>query len=248
MLEFVRALRGLRTRRGRPHWILIDEAQYFCPAEGGELTNLLLESLQDGLSVGLVSYRPSQLSPMLMEKLDNCLLTRLSSQLETNALGPYLAGYPDNQDLAAQLAILPVGQAYLCSNSFKPVLSNLKSPICFQVGPRAIPHIRHLQKYLRAPLPDNKRFYFCAPNGINLGSSAASLWEFRETLGTIQLGSLQYHQARGDFEHWIQGVLGDAELAHLVYKLDGGQIEGETLRQSLLELVIHRYNELENLM
>jgi len=247
-LEFIRALRGLRARRGRPHWILIDEAQYFCPPEGGELTNLLLESLQEGLSVGLVSYRPSQLSPLLMEKLDDCLLTRLSGQEEIKALDPYLAQFKDNQDLTGQLAALPVGQAFLCSNAFKPLTTNLHSTMRFQVGPRAIPHIRHLQKYMRAPLPENQRFYFSAHNGASLGSSAANLWEFREILGSVQLGSLQFHQTRGDFEHWIHDVLGDGELARQVHKLGGRQLEGENLREALLELVIHRYSELENLM
>jgi hydroxymethylpyrimidine pyrophosphatase-like HAD family hydrolase/CheY-like chemotaxis protein len=248
VLEFVRAMRGLRSRRGRPHWILIDEAQYFCPPEGGELTKLLLDSLQAGLSVGVVSYCPSQLSPLLMEKLDDCLLTHLSSPDEITALATYLAQFKDTQDLAGQLAALPVGQAYLCSSRFKPLTTNLRSPIRFQVGPRAIPHVRHLQKYLRAPLPVYKRFYFCAANGDHLGTSAASLWEFREILSAVQLDSLQYHQSHGDFEHWIQDTLGDSDLAHHVHKLDHRQLEGEGLRQSLLELVIQRYVELENLM
>jgi hydroxymethylpyrimidine pyrophosphatase-like HAD family hydrolase/ActR/RegA family two-component response regulator len=247
-LEFLRALRGIRTRRGRPHWILIDEAQYFCPSSGGELTDLLLDSLNEGLSVGLVSYCPSQLSSRLIEKLDDCLLTRLRNLDEINALQPYLAKFQDTQDMITQLPTLPVGQAYLCSNAYRPLTENSHSPIRFQAGPRTIPHIRHLQKYLRAPLPEYKRFYFCAPNGTSLGISAASLQEFREMLSAVQLGSLQYHQARGDFERWIRVVLGDSDLAHQVHKLDGRQWEGELLRQDMLELVIHRYAELENLM
>ena len=248
VLEFLHALRGVRARRGRPHWILIDEAQYFCPREGGELTDLLLESLLEGLSVGLVTYCPSQLSPLLIEKLDDCLLTRLRNPLEIEALEPYLSKASENHLLGTQLAGLAVGQAYLCSNAFRPLTADLHSPVRFQVGPRAIPHIRHLQKYLRSPLPSHKRFYFCDPNGINLGVSAASLWEFRELLSVVQSDSLQYHQLRGDFEHWILNVLGDSELARQVHKLDGRQLKGDVLCQALLELVVHRYAELENLM
>ncbi len=248
VLELVRALRGLRARRGRPHWILIDEAQSFFPSEGGELTNLLLESIQDGLGVGLVSYRPGQLSPLILEKLDDYLLTRLSASEEIQAMEPYLAKFKEGPELLSQLPILPVGQAYLCSNTFRPLTANQPSPIRFQAGPRAIPHVRHLQKYLRAPLPGYKRFYFSTPDGRSLGGSAANLWELREMLNTVQIDSLRYHQNRGDFERWMSEALGDSELARQMRKLDGHNLEGELLRQALLELVIHRYDELENLM
>lgn len=244
----MRALRGIRLRRGRPHWILLDEAQYFCPAEGGELTDLLVEGLHEGLSIGLVSYRPSQLSPALVSILDDCLLTRLSSPEEVDALAPFLTHTPENQYLLSQIATLPVGQAYLVSNFFRPLAEDLNSPIRFQVGPRAVPHIRHLQKYLRAPLPAHKRFYFSAPDGRSLGATAASLWEFRETLGAIPVDSLVYHQGRGDFEQWILNVLGDGELARQVHKLDAPHMPNETFRQQLTELIIRRYDELEHLM
>jgi hydroxymethylpyrimidine pyrophosphatase-like HAD family hydrolase/CheY-like chemotaxis protein len=248
VLELVRALRGLRSRRGRPHWILIDEAQSFCPREGGELTKLLIESMQDGLSVGLVSYRPGQLSPQILEKLDDYLLTRLSAPKEIEAMEPYLTQFKDGADLPSQLSMLPVGQAYLCSNVFRPLAPSQQTPIRFQAGPRAIPHIRHLQKYLRAPLPEYKRFYFSTSDGRSLGGSAANLWEFREMLGSIPLDSLLYHHNRGDFERWMSEVLGDSELARQMRKLEGRDLDGDTLRQTLLELVIHRYDELENLM
>ena len=176
------------------------------------------------------------------------VLIRLSGQEEVNALLPFLSRFPDTREMESHLAVLPVGQAYLCTNSYKPLNPNADAPIRFQVGPRAIPHIRHLQKYLRAPVPEYKRFYFCSPAGISLGITAANLWEFREMLKTIPLGSLHYHQSNGDFELWIKDVLGDSELARQVNKLDTGTIEGEALRQSLLELVIQRYNELDNLM
>jgi hydroxymethylpyrimidine pyrophosphatase-like HAD family hydrolase/CheY-like chemotaxis protein len=248
VLEFMRALRGLRARRGRPHWFLIDEAQSFCPREGSELTNLLLDGMHEGLGVGLVSYRPSQLSPMLLEKLDHCLLTRLGNQEEIQALAPYLERFEEGHDVLSQISKLPVGQTYLCSNVYRPLTSKLQSPVRFQTGPRSIPHIRHLQKYLRAPLPEHKRFYFCASDGRSLGYSAANLWEFRQMLTGVSLDSLMHHQRGGDFECWLIDVLGDGELARQVHKLDSRKIGGESLRQALLELVINRYDELEDMM
>jgi hydroxymethylpyrimidine pyrophosphatase-like HAD family hydrolase/CheY-like chemotaxis protein len=248
VLEFARALRGLRARRGRPHWFLIDEAQSFCPQNGGEIADLLLESMQEGLGVGLVSYRPSQLSPLLLGKLDHCLLTRLGIPEELQALAPYLAQFEEGSEVLSQIPNLPVGQTFLCSTVFRPLTSRLQSPVRFQTGPRSIPHIRHLQKYLRAPLPENKRFYFCTSDGHSLGYSAANLWDFRHILSSVPYDSLMYHQQRGDFESWLLDVLGDGELARQVHKLDHRELGGEALRQTLLEMVINRYDELEDVM
>ena len=217
VLEFAQALRGLRARRGRPHWFLIDEAQSFFSQDAGELTNLLLESMQEGLE-------------------------------EIQALTPYLAQFEEGYDVLSQISNLPVGQTFLCSNVYRPLTSRLQSPVRFQTGPRSIPHIRHLQKYLRAPLPENKRFYFCTSDGRGLGYSAANLWDFRQILSGLPLDSLMYHQLRGDFESWLLDVLGDSELAHQVHKLDSRELGGEPLRQAFLEMVINRYDELKDLM
>jgi hypothetical protein len=66
----LRTLAGSRAKHGRPHWFLIDEIQSFSPPEGGELTDLLLQMCQDG-GIGLISFRPSQMSPALLEVMDH---------------------------------------------------------------------------------------------------------------------------------------------------------------------------------
>lgn len=246
ILELLRALRGLRARRGRPHWFLVDEVQSFCPPEGGQLTDLLLEAMPGG-GFSLVSYRPSQVAPALLEALDYWLVAHLRLREEIEALRPFLIRHAGGSAALSQLPALPVGQAYLClSDSEQPALST-KGFIKFRVESRAVPHIRHLHKYLRAPLPEPKRFYFHGESGRYLGRAAASLWEFREALSELPVGSLQYHLRRGDFERWLQGVLRDGELARRVCKVGNRDLQGEELRQALLEVVIDRYEELNNL-
>jgi hypothetical protein len=245
--NMLRALRGLRVRRGRPHWLLIDEIQFFCPDSDCETTRLLLEAMCEGMGCGIVSYRPSQVAQSLLEKLDHWLITRLNLPEEISLLQNFLARYEDGSAMLTQLPELPVGHTYLCSNSFRPLTSRLESPVRFRTGPRAIPHIRHLHKYLRAPLPDYKRFYFHDQNQQYLGFSAASLWEFREILHDLPMASLQYHLQRGDFERWLGDVLHDEDLAHRIHKVRGRDLQGGELRQAILEAVINRYEELENL-
>ena len=245
--ELLRGLRSLRIRRGRPHWFLVDEIQSFCPPEGGELTDLVLDMMQAG-GLGVVSYRPSQVAPALLEMLDHWLLTRLSLPEEVAVLESFL----DKEDgsksaILTQLPTLPQGQAYLSFHDGKCRLKPPEGIVAFCIGPRAIPHIRHLHKYLREPLPEPKRFYFCDSSGRYLGRVAASLWEFREALDELPVDSLQYHLQRGDLERWLRDVLHDEELSRRVGKVSRRNLQGESLRQALLDVAISRFEELDNL-
>ncbi|MBN1873871.1 MAG: HAD hydrolase family protein [Anaerolineae bacterium] len=246
LAEFMRALRGLRSRRGRPHCFIVDEFQSFCPPEGGELANLFLEAMHWG-GFCAVSYRPSQITPVLLAALDHWLITPLRLPEEIETLAPRLRQYENGEAMLAQLPTLPKGQAYLCPGMHKPWMSGIDDIFKFRVGPRTIPHIRHLHKYLHAPLPQEKRFYFHNQGGYYLGRAAANLWEFREALNQVPVGALKYHLERGDFEYWLEGALHDEELARRIHKLHSRDLESEALRQALLEIVIDRYEELETL-
>lgn len=244
--ELLRALRALRSRRGRPHWFLIDEIQSLCPLEGGELTDLLLDVMQDG-GFSLVSYRPSLVAPSLLEALDHWLATRFSWPEEIETLKSFLAKHDGGSALLSKLPELPPGQAYLCLGDGNSWLSPESGLVTFKPGPRVLPHIRHLYKYLQAPLPSSKRFYFHDVSGGHSNLAAASLWEFREVLAVVPDETLQYHLRRGDFEHWFSDVLHDNELARQVRRMARRDLHGDMMRQALQEIVTNRYEELDSL-
>ena len=245
--ELLRALLSLRARRGRPHWFLLDEVQSFCPPQGGKLTDLLLEVMRGG-GFSIVSYRPSQVAPSLLEALDNWLLTRLNLPDEIEVLKPFLAKHDDDPKALSQLLTLPVAQAYLYFSNEKQRTPPIQEIITLRSAPREITHVRHLHKYLRAHLPETKQFYFYDASGRYLDRVASNLWEFRETLGELPVDSLQYHLQRGDFEHWLQDVFHDSELVSNLRKIARRDLQGEELREALLEVVIDRYEELNRLI
>lgn len=244
LIDLLRALRALRARRGQPHWFLLDEIQNFCPTDEDELTGLLLGAMQEG-GFGLISYRPSQVAPALIAALDHCLLTRLTIPEDKAALQSILSR--QEPSLLAKLPTLSLGQAYLCVKNGGLSLSPAQDMITFDVIKRTVPHVRHLHKYLQAPLPRPKRFYFHDAAGRYLGRTAASLWEFREALTELPLESLQYHLGRGDFERWLREVFHDDKLAHSVQKLQHRHLKEELLRRALLKVVVDRYEELISL-
>ena len=246
ILDLLRGLQALRKRRGRPHWFLLDEAQYYLTPEDHALTEALLDMSRTG-GLGIVSYRPSQLASTFLGSIQQWLLTRLGLSEDLQAVHPFINKCSDCSELINELPELPLGQAYLCLGDVTQWLPPPEGIVRFQVGVRTVPHIRHLHKYLRAPLPAPKRFYFHDESGRYLGRAAANLWEFRQALNDVPLNTLQFHLIRGDYERWIRDVLRDEELSRRVRKLGGRNLYGDELRRALFETVANRYEELERL-
>ncbi len=183
----------------------------------------------------------------LLYALDHLLLTRLGLPAEIDTVAPWLGRNGGSDEALKALPTLPRGEASLSTDLRANDAGSRPAPLRFQVGGRAIPHIRHLHKYLRTPLPETKRFYFRTREGKPLGA-AASLWEFRERIADLPPDSLRYHIGRGDFVAWCSGALHDEELARRISKIAGRQLSGDTLRQVLLQTVAERYEELEILV
>ncbi len=243
MDEFLRALRDLRARRGRPHYFLIDEVQSFCPTEGGPLTDLLQEAMQWG-GFALISYRFSQVAPAIRNKLHHFLVNRLAAPEEIDAIRTWLVDPAGNGTDLDHLSTLAKGRMQLFSRPDARRLTETPDVVSIEMGERRSHHVRHLHKYLRAPLPWHKRFFFGLPDGRTIGN-AANLWEFREQLEQAPLASLEHHAARGDFSRWIIDVLHDEELARRITNLEWRSLPPETLRTELLQPVIERYEELD---
>ena len=224
--NLLRLLRPLRERKFRPHWILLEEAQYFLSPSSNHY-QLIMEALAPMLTGGgwaFVSYSPAQLGNPLLSTLNHCLLTRLSGADSSRVLHQQF-------QLPADIpADVPRQHVWDCNDGMVRLLPDT----------RRVPHIRHLYKYLDNPLPKHKRFYFRDERGF-LGLDAASLFEYLQLLSDLPVESLAYHQTRNDFAAWAEGALGDAELAAHLRKLAHRQLKGETLRTTLLQCVADHY-------
>ncbi|MBN1179370.1 MAG: HAD hydrolase family protein [Anaerolineae bacterium] len=225
--DLVRALLSLKSRKFRPHWIVMEEAQYFLPSNRSEMSVMLPEMLADG-GWAFISYCPDRLSEEVLRALDACILTRLSDPDAIQAL-QYTAG----QVPRVSLAKIPQGYAWLCGEQTVRLRPNV----------RRVSHIRHLYKYLDTPLPRHKRFYFRDEKAY-LGVEAATLYEFLHCLRTLPIESLAYHQVRGDFAAWVKGALGYNALSDHLRKLAQRQLTGEALRDALVQRVASHYEEL----
>jgi len=96
-----------------------------------------------------------------------------------------------------------------------------------------------------AYLPLEKSFHFYVDIGKPLNIHAASLQDFCDKILKIDIGSVEFHVNRGDFEAWFMD-LGDIELARKTLLIREQKIFGEELRQKIYQIVKSRCEELAN--
>ena len=94
-----------------------------------------------------------------------------------------------------------------------------------------------------AYLPLEKSFHFYVDIGKPLNIHAASLQDFCDKILKIDIGSVEFHINRGDFEAWFM-ELGDIELARKTWLIKEQKVSGEELRKKLYEIVKNRCEEL----
>jgi hypothetical protein len=92
-------------------------------------------------------------------------------------------------------------------------------------------------------LPAEKSFHFYGDVGKPLNVLAASLGDFCEKIQRIDVGSIEFHMNRGDFEAWFTD-LGDIELARKMLLVREQKMNGEDLRKKLYEIAKKRCEEL----
>jgi hypothetical protein len=119
------------------------------------------------------------------------------------------ATYRDTVDLILATTTTPPAANASMVIPCATIAVNGQQPRPFTVAARISPHVRHQHKYLTAPLPPERRFYFNTPGQAG---TAATLEEFSRLLRHCDPAILAYHLSRGDFSRWITGTLADHNL------------------------------------
>lgn len=245
--DLMTTLFSLRERRGKPHWFLIDEAHYFCHNGESAVAKMWSERMSGG-GFALLSYRPVEIASEILKNLDHIMVTHLNDDNQGEMIWK----------LVRERAFEPVKGDHLQSLTDRQVYFFIKEGIdhCqlkqgvveIESTRRQVPHIRHLHKYLRAPLPDHKQFHFdLRQSGMPI-PNASSMYDFMRILPEVPPDILAYHLSRGDFEVWVRSTLHDEDLARRIRKIANRQLEKNQLNRALFDAVSSRYTELESLI
>jgi hypothetical protein len=206
---FFEALLGrvheLRTRTGRPHWIVIDEAHHLMPASSDQVSPLLPEFD----AVLLITVHPDHLARAALAAVDTVIATGQS-------VGEILSTVP-----VARSAVPTTGELSLAAGEAVVRSTHLGGELIrFRVVPAAAERRRHRRKYAAGELGEDKSFYFRGPDG-RLNLRAQNLTLFLQLADGVDDETWLHHLRLGHYSEWFREAIGDEALADEAARVEG---------------------------
>jgi haloacid dehalogenase-like hydrolase/AAA domain len=216
-------IQELRTRTGRPHWLVVDEAHHLLPS-GLETTE---ESMaRDVSSLAFITVHADAMAREALEPV-NVVITPAEGAAESLEAFARAAG------------ISPPDTGSLDPDKEDAVIWFVDDrPFVFEPSPPAQDLKRHRRKYAEGDLEEDA-FFFRGPEG-KLNLRVQNLVLFAQIAEGIDDETWTWHLERGDYERWFREAIGDEKLAD-VTKDAARNPDPKESRRSILEAIEERY-------
>ena len=194
-----------RTRTGRPHWVIVDEAHHMLPttwaATKGHLGG-------DSGSVVLVTVHPGHVSPNALKNIN--VLVVLGKEPD-KVIAEYCEASGRPRPAVPQVD-LETGEALVW-------FVNSGQPERIKVEPSSKIHERHKRKYAVAELEEERVFYFRGPrNQLRLRSQ--NLTVFLQIAEGLDDETWLFHLKRSDYSKWLRDAIKDQDVAGAVENIE----------------------------
>lgn len=218
------SLQAMRTRTGRPHWTILDEAHHMLPVLWSHLGQALPQRLGETI---FITVHPDHLAPQILALVDVML-----------AVGPEPRETIQKfADCIGEPLEWPAG---LCHQKGKAIVwfwRTGKAPFSCEILPGRHERIRHRRKYAEGNMR-HRSFFFRGPdNRHNL--RAHNLTMFSQIAEGIDEETWMFHLRRGDYSRWCRAAVKDPYLAEQVERIEQRQdlhpAETRKLIRSLIE-------------
>jgi hypothetical protein len=225
-------LQELRSRTGRPHWIIIDEAHHLLPKSWDRATGTLPEKLAETI---LVTVHVDSVLPEALQSLSGIFAVgpapEETLQQFSNAIGfpaPDLDPFPHK-----------TGTIFLWRTS-EP-----EGPIAVHVIPAAGEARRHKRKYAGGELPPDRSFYFKGPQG-KLNLRAQNLNMFIQLAEGVDEETWLHHLRGRDYSQWMRENIKDKDLVAEVEEIENNSTSAaDESRARVIEAINKRYTAAE---
>ena len=218
------ALAEIRTRFGRPHWIVIDEAHHMTPAQPWPTASFPAR-LHNAI---LITAQPASLARAALEATSAIV-----------AVGPeapsVIASYCSALKLPAPRTEPPGDNEVVYwdrSGNGPPAIVTVDGP--------SSEHRRHIRKYSKGTLGEDKSFYFRGPKGA-LNLRAHNLTVFLQIADGVDEETWLFHLKRHDYSRWVRNAIKDEELANEIERVETGGLEPSRSRAEVQRMIGARY-------
>lgn len=220
-------LQAMRTRTGRPHWIVIDEAHHLLPTTWGPASLSLPQKLGETI---LLTVHPDQLAPSILQLVDAVVAVG-SNPNETLASFSRASGKSYSAPIPNHAVRDEVTAWLLYSN---------QEPFTIKGIPGRAERLRHLRKYAEGNLGKHS-FYFRGPEKkLNLKAQNLAIFiQISEGLDEMTWG---HHLKHGDYSRWFRLQIKDPHLADETERIERRSDLGiGEARRLVCELISARY-------
>jgi hydroxymethylpyrimidine pyrophosphatase-like HAD family hydrolase len=224
---FSKLLSGLiefRSKFGRPHWIVVDEAHHLVPTESAP--SLFLPGKLPGTI--LITAEPERLA-------ENALAT-------TNAIvavGAAAADVIDSYGAALGLKAPDTPSPRDADEVLFWDRAKDTPPMIVRVEGPSNEHRRHIRKYAKGNLGD-KSFYFRGPQS-KLNLRAQNVSTFLQMAEGVDDETWLFHLRQKDYSHWFRHAIKDGDAADEIERVEAGGLEPMTGREEISKIISRRY-------
>jgi hypothetical protein len=220
-------IQELRAEKGRPHWLVLDEAHHLLPVS--RRPSRSLPGMLDNAM--LITVHPDQVSAPVLSTINVVLAVGAAPfdvvQTFASAVG---AALPPSSDTTPETG---EALAWFRDGATGPVRFRPASPH----GER----LRHRRKYAEGTLGPDKSFYFRGPEQ-KLHLRAQNLGMFLQIADGVDDETWLYHLRLGDYSRWVRDAIKDDaladELASVEAQGDGSAMDS---RAAIAEAIGRRY-------
>jgi len=199
-------LAELRTRTGRPHWLVLDETHHLLPATWEVSAASLSRDLHGFM---FITVHPEHVSKVILSSVDSIIVIGKSPG-ETIRQASKSLNEPAPRVPSVELK---PGEGLLWRRREQ------KDPVWFRSEPPRTELRRHYRKYAEGELEPEKSFYFRGPDG-KLNLRAQNLNLFLQIAQGVDDETWMYHLKRGDYSRWLGTALQDETLAAEVEEVE----------------------------
>jgi len=218
------SLQAMRTRTGRPHWIVLDEAHHMLPADWGHVGKALPQRLGETV---LVTVHPEHIAPLTLSLVDVVIAVGHAPKKTLKAFA----------DATGRTFTWPEGLSHQSGHAVVWFPRSGKAPFAMRIMSGRVERIRHLRKYAEGNMRD-RSFYFRGPAGRH-NLRAQNLVIFSQIAEGIDEETWLFHLHRGDYSRWFREAVKDSYLADHAERIEQRQdlrpAETRELMRSFIE-------------
>jgi phosphoglycolate phosphatase (TIGR01487 family) len=217
----------LRTKYGRPHWIVIDETHHLLP-EGWDPSTMMPQEFYGLL---MITVHPNHVSKSVLTNVDTLIAIGHEPGKTISLFNERLG----KKAPSTKIAELQPGEAVLWH-----IKSN-KKPYQFIADRPQMDRKRHSRKYAEGELPPDRSFYFRGKEG-KLNLRAENLNTFVKIAEGIDDETWQHHLKQQDYSRWFRENIKDEELSRETAEVEKKSgLSAQDSKTAIREAIEKRY-------